>query len=286
MDDLLKNNTELQIGGARKKRGRQGQQEKKKKDREKKEREKKDREKKEREKKDREKKEREKKDREKKGKKKGKRGEDRKTEREKKGRKFIIKMPNGDIENLNSFDEALFKAGAGQFRGAKIIKEEGKRKSKEERRGRGKEERRGKGKEERGGRGKEERGEKQTKTVKLISSKLKKCDVEKSLRTGFIKYLTSKESDNKMEKLIDKAISKRLPEDQYKSMRAEQKTYMNWLSSITGEEWQGGEDNSNVGNNWVKVNNKEKIQNNILSNTTDYNSTNSGTNNSYEKFKY
>ena len=132
MDDLLKNNTELQIGGDRRKRGRQGQQ-------------------------DREKKDREKKDREKKGK----RGEDRKTEREKKGRKFIIKMPNGDIENLNSFDEALFKAGAGQFRGAKLIKEEGKRKSKEERGKKGKERR-----------GKEERGEKQTKTVKLISSKL------------------------------------------------------------------------------------------------------------------
>jgi len=41
--------------------------------------------------------------------------------------KFKVKMPNGDIKNLNSFDEALFKAGAGQFRGAKLIKKKNKR---------------------------------------------------------------------------------------------------------------------------------------------------------------
>ncbi len=46
-------------------------------------------------------------------------------------RKFIVRMPNGDIENLDYFEEALFKAGAGQYKGAVLISEEGESKEKE-----------------------------------------------------------------------------------------------------------------------------------------------------------
>ena len=38
-------------------------------------------------------------------------------------KKFIIRYPNGKIENLDYFEEALFKAGAGQYKGAVLILE-------------------------------------------------------------------------------------------------------------------------------------------------------------------
>ena len=65
-----------------------------------------------------------------------------------------------------------------------------------------------------------------------LSKKIKKCDImDNKLRREFITFLSQRESDKKINSLIDEAISRQIPMNELKDMVQEQALYMEYLGN-------------------------------------------------------
>ena len=81
-----------------------------------------------------------------------------------------------------------------------------------------------------------------------LSKKIKKCDImDNKLRREFITFLSQRESDKKINSLIDEAISRQIPMNELKDMVQEQALYMEYLGELqqkTGHVFEGRKKNS------------------------------------------